>query len=401
VRGGELRRGLWLMSALACGLGILTKGAVAVVLVLPPVLLVLALDRRLARPSWRAWAGYLMLAVGVAAPWFVLVEARHPGFVADFFWRHHVQRYVKPFDHEEPAWFYLPGLVLGTLPWALLLPGLVRTLLRHSRRAARRRPPELGFFLLCFAWGVLFFSLSGCKRAVYILPAFPPLALALGCYLEGLLPRRQASLSALVRPAPASALAWRAAVLALALGAGAGGLAVLAELLPVFPGLTLSAAFVAGLAIVGGRDRRRFSWAGPVLATFVVLLAGLQVLMPAYAERFALREAIREQAAQTPPEVPVACYPRSWDSVGFYLRRSIGVYGDHQKQELIRDLRRQPRTLMFIKSGRPAEELLRSLPAGVRFEPLGRHAGVTWGWAHGKTEVRDDHWASLARLSTE
>src|ERR1700736_4297326 len=70
------------------------------------------------------------------------------------------------------------------LPWTLLLPGLLRFLARRSARTASRRPPALGFCLLAFVWGVVFFSASGCKRAVYILPALPPLALALGCYLD-------------------------------------------------------------------------------------------------------------------------------------------------------------------------------------------------------------------------
>src|SRR5207245_1522707 len=33
------------------------------------------------------------------------------------------------------------------------------------------------------AWCVLFFSLSGCKLPTYVLPAFPPLALALGHFI--------------------------------------------------------------------------------------------------------------------------------------------------------------------------------------------------------------------------
>ena len=37
VRGPDMRRNWWLLAALACGLGVLTKGPVAVVLVLPPV----------------------------------------------------------------------------------------------------------------------------------------------------------------------------------------------------------------------------------------------------------------------------------------------------------------------------------------------------------------------------
>jgi hypothetical protein len=48
---------------------------------------------------------------------------------------------------------------------------------------ARHRSPELGFLLLSGGWCILFFSLSGCKLPTYVLPAFPPLALALGYYL--------------------------------------------------------------------------------------------------------------------------------------------------------------------------------------------------------------------------
>src|SRR6202035_303145 len=41
----------------------------------------------------------------------------------------------------------------------------------------------LGFALLAGGWCFLFFSLSGCKLPTYIMPAFPPLCLALGYFL--------------------------------------------------------------------------------------------------------------------------------------------------------------------------------------------------------------------------
>src|SRR5207245_9200288 len=43
LRGPRLHWGWWLLSALACGLGVRTKGLVAVGLLLPPVLLQLSL----------------------------------------------------------------------------------------------------------------------------------------------------------------------------------------------------------------------------------------------------------------------------------------------------------------------------------------------------------------------
>jgi hypothetical protein len=48
----------------------------------------------------------------------------------------------------------------------------------------QHRSPELGFMLLAGGWCVLFFSLSGCKLPTYVLPAFPPLALALGYFVS-------------------------------------------------------------------------------------------------------------------------------------------------------------------------------------------------------------------------
>ena len=56
----------WLLSAFFCGLGLLTKGPVALVLVAVPVLAWQALDRRIARPRLANWLAYLAIAVAVA-----------------------------------------------------------------------------------------------------------------------------------------------------------------------------------------------------------------------------------------------------------------------------------------------------------------------------------------------
>src|SRR5207249_3883736 len=51
LREGRLRWGWWLTAAAFCGLGVLTKGPVALILVLSPVLLYAWLDARAARLS--------------------------------------------------------------------------------------------------------------------------------------------------------------------------------------------------------------------------------------------------------------------------------------------------------------------------------------------------------------
>jgi hypothetical protein len=130
-----------------------------------------------------------LLFAGVVAlltlPWYITLAVRIPDFVRYFFWEHHVVRYLASFAHQRGFWFYAPVLVFGLLPGTLLAWGFVRFLLSTREDQVGRRSPELGFFLLAGGWCVLFFSLSSCKLPTYVMPAFPPLALALGYYLAG------------------------------------------------------------------------------------------------------------------------------------------------------------------------------------------------------------------------
>jgi 4-amino-4-deoxy-L-arabinose transferase-like glycosyltransferase len=378
VRGGRLRWPWWLASALACGLGLLTKGPVALALVAPPLLLLGALDPRTVPPGARGWAAYLAAAAGLAAPWYVAMSRADPEFASGFFWRHNVVRFLAPFDHVKPFWFHLPGLLLGMLPWALLLPGLIRFLARRSARPAARRPAALGLFLLSSVWTVLFYSLAGCKRAVYILPALPPLALALGCYLDAVLPRRPARFRL-----PIERLALPATLLVLATAAAGCLIAVPAGLLRPATGTLLAAAAagVAALVRYGGRRRLLGSWPGCAAATFGVLFLAVQLLLPGYARKFSLRGDLRPQARLcADPAVPVASYPRGWDSVGFYLRRSdVRVFTPGQSDELIALVRARPETVVVVKSDGALEELRRVLPASVEFVARGRRGTVTVG----------------------
>jgi 4-amino-4-deoxy-L-arabinose transferase-like glycosyltransferase len=183
LRGPRLRWGWWLLAAAACGLGILTKGPVALVLLLPPVWLYRRLTRAPCRLGRGALAAFLAVALAVTLPWYVAVCLRLPSFASYFFWHHNLVRFLHPFDHIQPLWFYVPVLLFGLLPATLLLVPFVRFILSGEEAMARQRPSELGFLLLAGGWCVLFFSASGSKLPTYILPAFPPLALAFGQFL--------------------------------------------------------------------------------------------------------------------------------------------------------------------------------------------------------------------------
>jgi 4-amino-4-deoxy-L-arabinose transferase-like glycosyltransferase len=183
VQGPGLHRGWWLLAALACGMGVLTKGPVAVLLLVPPLVAHRFLAGTVAAIGWRGWALFAGAVLALALPWYVAVHVRSAEFAGYFFWKHNVLRFVQPFDHERPVWYYLPLVVIGFSPMTLLLPAVVRWLLTHDEAASRSRCPALGFLLLAGGWCVLFFSLSGSKLPTYILPAFPPWCLALGVFV--------------------------------------------------------------------------------------------------------------------------------------------------------------------------------------------------------------------------
>jgi hypothetical protein len=256
-------------------------------------------------------------------------------------------------------------------------------LARRRWSVAARRPGALGFVLVAFAWGLLFFSLAGSKRPVYLVPVLPPLALALGCYLDMALPRR--------RLAPAwdwlirhrSTLAWRSAAVGLTAGLVGGSVALAVGIgAPERAGL-LAAGSALGLAVLAKRERRaRWLTAGGV--TFVVLWAATHELLPAYAERFSLKH-----AARTPlgPPTAVYCYPQPWDAVSFYLQRDdVRSFTAEGRGRMIAELNQRPDAVLFVKTT-CLKELLAALPAGLEFEPAAADAGVTVGRVRQRREA--------------
>jgi 4-amino-4-deoxy-L-arabinose transferase-like glycosyltransferase len=318
LAGPVVKRRWWLLSALACGLGVLTKGPVALVLVAGPMLLYQLLDRRSARPGVRPWMTYGAVAGAVSVPWFVIVAVRDPSFVHYFVWTHHVRRFVDPIDHPQPFWYYVPVLMLGMMPWTLLLPWFVKHLVGRVPPALPQRTGALGVFLLTGLWCLAFFSASGCKRPSYILPAMPPLALALGCYVD-------------------AACSW-------------------------------------------GRIRL-VHWACAAAATFLLLAGAAQWLLPAYAGKYSLREQIIPHTEACAGPVPVMCFPHGWDAVSFYLQRSdVRVFRRTQLGDMVSALGQRPPSLVVVKSDASLDSFRDALPEWLEFVPCSSERTVAVGW---------------------
>jgi 4-amino-4-deoxy-L-arabinose transferase-like glycosyltransferase len=183
VRDERLRWSWWLVAGVACGLGVLTKGPIAVVLVVPPLVMYRWLSNSGCRIRLAYWAAFAGVLLGITLPWYLAMCGRVPAFAREFFWEHNIRRFLAPFAHQHGVWFYAPVLLGGLFPGTLLLVPLVRFLLASDADTLRLRTPQLGFQLLAGGWCVFFFTLSACKLPTYILPAFPPLCLALGYFL--------------------------------------------------------------------------------------------------------------------------------------------------------------------------------------------------------------------------
>ncbi len=284
LRGPALDWRWWLLAAFATGLGVLTKGPIALVLLVPPLVAYGWLSGRLCKPGRWACSIFLTVVLLVSVPWYVAICLRLPNFAWQFFWHHNVMRFVQPFDHLEPVWFYVPILLGGFLPASLLLASFVRFLLSSDGETASRRSSEMGFLLLAGGWCVLFFSLSGCKLATYVLPAFPLLSLALGAFL-----------------------------------------------------------------VQSGWHRARLTHTIAACSVALLFFAH-QVLLPWYAE---FRSPFSREAEVTrmagDPQTPVVCYPRSCDSLAFYLHRDDFVtYRSKDTPELVQFFLKQPRTVVLF-----------------------------------------------------
>jgi len=174
-RTPRARLGGWALLGVACGMGLMTKGFLALLL---PVLI--ALPYMVWQRRFGELVRYGLLAVVVCAlvslPWVLAVHYREPDFWRFFFWHEHIRRFAAGDDaqHARPWWFYLPLLFASTLPWALLLPS---TLLRMWRE---KREAKTAYLALWFLLPLAFFSLSSGKLPTYIMPCLLPVALLMG-----------------------------------------------------------------------------------------------------------------------------------------------------------------------------------------------------------------------------
>jgi 4-amino-4-deoxy-L-arabinose transferase-like glycosyltransferase len=292
---GPRRRTLALMHS-ALGLAVLTKGPVGFIVPLLVMGTTLALERRFRTfprllPPWG-----LLLSLGPALLWlFAVVSLTPSGYLQEAVGINVFGRFFEGTSHARPFYYYLYQLPADFLPWTLLLPAVYVLARRRIFPAAAERDPDVAsawtFLLAWVGASFVFFSLSGGKRGVYLLPAFPPLALLCAHTWLHVVGEN----GEIPRP-----MALTLAAMAIVLGL-AGLAAVVAPLYPatslgeVLPGLLVACGVsvivvVTGAVVAWRRTRGALTRiAIPVAAVFaielVVFVFGLPALDPSKSPR--------------------------------------------------------------------------------------------------------------------
>lgn len=262
ARRGGRRGGFWVAGA-AVGLGLLTKGPVAL---LAPAAVALAApwwgkDGRIRGARWAlGLIAALALAVAVALAWALpAAAAGGRAYAQAIFLSQTRDRLVESFAHERPWWWYaalLPGLLF---PYSLWLP-----LFAGAGRIARGlREPGVRFALAALLPPLaLFFLVSG-KQPYYLVPLLPAAALLAARGLGGVESVRRRHLVL-----PFLGLLLVAAALALApLAAARDDAARWVGGVPPWLGPLLAALG----ALILWRFRALAAWAGTVAAPLTLL----------------------------------------------------------------------------------------------------------------------------------
>ncbi len=169
-----------LLAALALGLGALTKGPIGLIIPVLVIVPVLMIERRSIALSPSDIVLGVVVMLGVAVPWYVLMWFRHGNdYLQGFFIGDNFERFATDrFNDPRPWWFYVPIVAGGLLPWTPLALVWLGPLTQFLRR--RRDVGTIDLRLLLWALLPLaFFSLSVGKQPRYVLPVLPPLALLL------------------------------------------------------------------------------------------------------------------------------------------------------------------------------------------------------------------------------
>jgi 4-amino-4-deoxy-L-arabinose transferase-like glycosyltransferase len=311
------RRRLYLgVMYVAAGLGVLTKGPVAVFIPAVVFFIYLASQGRLGDLRRMMLPEGALISLAIVVPWYYFLYREHGWeYIGAFIFGENLGRYAEAVgEQSRGVLFYFPVVLADLFPWSPLIPVAIWWALRQR---SNERIPRL--LVIWIATIVVFFSLSGTKEDLYVLPIVAAEAALIGAVLA----------AAIEGTAPFRPVAWFS---------GANG-----ALLCVAGGVTFwafgvegryslsGAALVGAIAVFGGAGavaltlRRQLVAALASLASAAVVISWCLVLctLPDFERYKPVRpfaDIIRSRASIG---AIVGSYKFALPSMVFYLHRPI------------------------------------------------------------------------------
>jgi len=362
------RRWCYLAAYPLVGLALLAKGPVPTGVVAVGLLAYLIAARRV---GVTLMEGQLLpglaLLLAVAAPWYGYELRAYPEFWRIFFIGEHFGHIGGQLARDEPWWGNLRYLLVYFLPWAAFLPAAFIHAFRGGGGPQVRPTQVLRFSAWWSLAVIVFFSIPKSKLAHYLAPAFPPLAILVGAWLEAWLSRHKAE------------RAWAAFsfVLLGLVGVAAAAGAVIALVQPPFvqealakygdwtPGFSpvvILGALALGFLFAATVARWRRELAAPALAA-AMLVAGF-VYVGWFKPHRALIEAQPRKnlavyaARALPATEPFGVFYAKRNATIFYLNRPIVDLGEWAPRKLAEFLS-LPRPVTALTHESILEELYR------------------------------------------
>ncbi len=348
------RRRLFLtLMYVSVGLGVLTKGPVAVALPGLVFFLYLLAFGELRRVTRMMVPTGVAIVLAIVVPWYAALY-RRDGWthITSFFLGENLGRYSDGIGYvtDRGPWYYAGVLFSDGFPWSILLFAAVLLAVHSFRRKGEVLPSSAAtsqalspgaarvqaLLMIWIAAIVLFFSFSASKQDLYIYPVMPAVA----------------ALGGVVIAAGAPGARWLSALIGLLLAvAGAVILYVFQASGNVYAvegvGIVAALAIAGGLAAVGLAAADRWQ-----KGLFVFLIAGVAVnwvlvlrVLPSFEKYKPVPQLTRFLEPLATPDDVVAHYSMALPSMVYYLRRHIEVTYD---RGAFVEIMRQPKRVFAI-----------------------------------------------------
>ena len=311
------RRRLYLCAMyVAAGFGVLTKGPVAVFLPAVVFFLYLASQRRLSDLRRMMLPTGALISLSIVVPWYYFLYLEHGWeHIGAFIFGENLGRYAEAVgDQSRGVLFYVPVMLADLFPWSLLVPVAIWWAVREHRQQ-----PVARLLVIWIVAIVAFFSFSGTKEDLYILPIVTAEAALIGAMLA----------SALEPGSPSRAVLWTMGLTGVLLtigGAATVWVFAVAHRYALDGAAAVGALAVAGgLAALGAAAKRSvFASAGAVLLSLVVMCWCIVLCVLPDFERYKpvrpFSDIIRSRASLG---AIVGSYKFALPSMVFYLQRPV------------------------------------------------------------------------------